>query len=188
MKRNTIIALGAVGIIVLFFVIILGEFQQISNNNTETRNQYLQIDAPKEPDSENQGLGITTKINPVKQGCSGDARCISGSVTRIVDGDTITVDGQSIRFALVNTPEFGENDYTQAKSYIETVCPVGSQVLVDEDDGQTGGSHGRIIGVVYCNNLNLSQEILEVGHAEVLSSICKKSEFANEDWAQKFGC
>ena len=29
-----------------------------------------------------------SKVPPVKQGCLGDARCISGFVTRIVDGDT----------------------------------------------------------------------------------------------------
>lgn len=183
--------MGAAGIVVLFFVMILGDEanQQISSNDSRerTENIELQKEQQKESDSENQ-LDIPTRVYPVKQGCKGDARCISGFVTRIVDGDTITVDGQSVRFALVNTPEYGENDYSQAKSYIENICPVGSQVLVDEDDKQTGGSHGRIIGVIYCNNLNLSEEILEVGHAEILLSICKKSEFANEDWAQKFGC
>ena len=117
-----------------------------------------------------------------------DARCISGFVTRVVDGDTINVDGQSIRFALVNTPEYGEYDYSRARSYIETICPIGSKVLVDEDDLQTRGSHGRIIGVIYCNERNLSEEILEVGHGEILASICPKSEFADEPWAKKFGC
>ena len=191
MKRNTIIALGAAGIVILFFVMILndGEFQKVPSNETEkTENEEFEEAQLKQIDSGNKELAIPDKTFPVKQGCAGDARCISGFVTRIVDGDTITVDGQSIRFALVNTPEYGEYDYSQAKNYVETICPVGSQVLVDEDDRQTGGSHGRIIGVVYCNNLNLSQEVLEVGHAEILSSICKKSEFANEDWAQKFGC
>jgi micrococcal nuclease len=190
MKRNTIIAIGAAGITVLFFVMILDDAHQETtsiDSNEGTGNIDLQKEQQKESDSEIQ-LDISSKVYPVKQGCKGDARCISGFVTRIVDGDTLTVDGQSVRFALVNTPEFGESDYSQAKNYIENICPVGSKVLVDEDDKQTEGSHGRIIGVIYCNNLNLSEEVLEVGHAEILSSICKKSEFADEDWAQKFGC
>ena len=159
MKRNTILWICAVGLAILFFVMVFNE---------ETNTQK-----------------ISNSENP---NCSGNARCISGFVTSIVDGDTITVDGQSIRFALVNTPEFGEKNYEQAKNHIENICPVGSHVLVDEDDRQTEGSHGRIIGVIYCNDLNLGEEILEVGYADILNSLCTKSEFAGEPWVQKFGC
>ena len=120
--------------------------------------------------------------------CGGNARCISGFVTRVIDGDTIVVGDKSIRFALVNTPEWGDYDYAQAGNYIETICPVGSKVLIDEDDGQTQGSFGRIIGKIYCNKLNLNEEILEAGHAEILTKFCDVSEFAEESWAQKFGC
>ena len=143
----------------------------------------------KEPQiiSENKEEKIP-KIFPKEKQCTGNARCISGFVTRVIDGDTITVDGQSIRFALVNTPEWGDFDYSQARAYIETICPVGSKVLVDEDDGQTEGSFGRIIAKIYCNELNLNEEILEVGHAVILPQFCPVSEFASESWAQKHGC
>jgi micrococcal nuclease len=120
--------------------------------------------------------------------CAGEAQCISGFVTRIVDGDTIVVGDKSIRFALVNTPEWGDYDYSRATHYIENICPVGSKVLVDEDDGQTQGSFGRIIGKIYCNNLVLNEEILEVGHAVILQEFCSVSEFAGESWATKHGC
>ena len=120
--------------------------------------------------------------------CVGNARCISGFVTRVIDGDTIVVGDKSIRFALVNTPEWGDYDYDQAGNYIETICPIGSKVLIDEDDGQTQGSFGRIIGKIYCNNINLNEEILEAGHAEILTKFCDVSEFAEESWAQNFGC
>ncbi|NNL59394.1 MAG: thermonuclease family protein, partial [Nitrosopumilus sp.] len=120
------------------------------------------IEPPKEVEIIPEEI-IPPRVFPVGKGCSGDARCIEGFVTRIIDGDTIEVDGQSIRFALVDTPEYGDYDYTQARSYMATICPLGSSVLVDEDDLQTGGSYGRMIGVIYCNNLNLNEEILEVG-------------------------
>jgi len=195
MKKNTIIGAGAVCFIVVFVAIasVVGMYQQASSSDTgvdESANFQAPIEPQKEPEVESQPKAVvpTSKPLPVKQGCQGDARCISGFVTRVVDGDTINVDGQSIRFALVNTPEYGEYDYSQARSYIETICPIGSKVLVDEDDLQTKGSHGRIIGVIYCNERNLSEEILEVGHAEILKSICPKSEFADEPWAKKFGC
>lgn len=158
------------------------------------------INEPKQEETERilipQEPQITTKTIiedppkyiPKEKQCTGDARCISGFVGRIIDGDTIVVGDKSIRFALVNTPEWGDYDYTQAGAYIEAICPVGSKVLVDEDDGQTEGSHGRIIAKIYCNELILNEEILEVGHAVILTEFCEKSEFTEEPWAQKHGC
>ncbi len=192
MRKNVILGLGAVCFVIVFAFMILGAglYQQISSRDTP-KDTTPEIEFVQEPTEEldfSPPEITASKILPVKQGCIGEARCIQGFVTRIVDGDTIEVDGQSIRFALVDTPEYGEYDYTQARSYMATICPIGSKVLVDEDDLQTEGSYGRIIGVIYCNNLNLNEEILSVGHAEILTSFCSKSEFADEPWAQKFGC
>jgi micrococcal nuclease len=128
------------------------------------------------------------KYSPKQIQCIGEARCIDGFVTRVIDGDTIVVGDKSIRFALVNTPEWGDENYSRANAYTEAICPVGSKVLVDEDDGQTEGSHGRIVAKIYCNNLVLNEQVLEVGHAVILSEFCSKSEFASEPWAQKHGC
>ena len=120
--------------------------------------------------------------------CSGNAGCIPGIVTKIIDGDTIKVYGKSIRFALTSTPELNEFGGIESKEFIESVCPVGSTVLVDEDDKQTEGSYGRIIGVIYCNGLNLNEELLEYDHGYLSSGFCSNSEFSETDWAQKFGC
>ena len=193
MRKNVILGLGAVCFVVVFALMIFGvvAYQQISSGDIKEDNMpeiVSPIEPPKELDFTTPENFAPAKLFPVKQSCLGDARCISGFVTKIVDGDTIEVDGQSIRFALVDTPEYGEYDYTQARNYIENICPIGSKVLVDEDDLQTEGSYGRIIGVIYCKELNLNEKILEVGHAEILSSFCSKSEFSEEPWAQKFGC
>ncbi len=194
MRKNVILGLGSVCFVVVFALIVLGfaGYQQISSGDVseeKTPTIDLTIEPPKEQELETPPKVIVpTKVLPEKQGCLGNARCISGYVTRIVDGDTIEVDGQSIRFALVDTPEYGEYDYTQARNYIENICPIGSPVLVDEDDLQTEGSYDRIIGIIYCKELNLNEQILSVGHAEILVSFCSKSEFAEHAWAQKFGC
>src|SRR3989442_7174556 len=74
--------------------------------------------------------------------CKGTAACFSDAVTYIVDGDTLDVGSTRIRLALVNSPEVGEPGYTEAKQFTAQTCPVGSQALVDEYDGQTGGSYG----------------------------------------------
>jgi micrococcal nuclease len=111
-----------------------------------------------------------------------------GYVTEIIDGDTIKVGGQSIRFALVDTPEYGEYGFNEARDLIESICPVGSPVLVDEDDGQTQGSHGRMLAVIYCNGTNLNEAVLDEGHAVIDERFCEDSEFSSEEWANKYGC
>ncbi|MDA1346632.1 MAG: thermonuclease family protein [Crenarchaeota archaeon] len=122
------------------------------------------------------------------QDCSGIARCITGIVTRIIDGDTIKVDSQSIRFALASAPELDEFGGDTAREFISDLCPAGSTVLVDEDDGQTGGSYGRIIGVVYCNGVNLNSELLDSSLGYLTSGFCDASEFSSDLWTQKHGC
>jgi micrococcal nuclease len=145
--------------------------------------------------NENQGYDYTepeyneVEINP-QDYCYGYADCFVGTVSKIVDGDTIEVDGQSIRFALVNAPEIGSYGGSAAKNFVESVCPVGSTVLVDEDDGQTQGSYGRMIAIVYCNDLNyiLNAAVIEGGHAEIDTRFCSNSEFGSDYWALISGC
>jgi len=149
--------------------------------------QQTQIDSPSlEIDARPSDDTIeTTQSSSL---CSGNARCITGTVTRVVDGDTIHVDGNSIRFTLASTPEPNEFGGLEAKQFVEQICPVGSKALVDEDDGQTEGSYGRMIAVIYCNGINLNEAVLEADHAEITTFYCSKSEFSSEAWAQKYGC
>ena len=132
--------------------------------------------------------GLCFFMFPLEHSCSGEAQCITGKVSKIVDGDTIKVDDKSIRFALTSTPEINDERGILAKGYVEKTCPVGSTVLVDEDDMQTDGSYGRIIGLIKCNGIILNESVLESGYGEILTIYCKTSEFGNSDWAKRFGC
>jgi micrococcal nuclease len=91
---------------------------------------------------------------------------------------------------MVNTPERGEAGYNEATEITESVCPVGGNALVDEDDGQKEGSYDRLIGVVYCNDSteSLNQILLEEEKAIVYEEFCSVSEFANDGWVTDFGC
>ena len=71
------------------------------------------------------------------------------------------------------------------ESLLRDICPVGTEALVDEDDGQTEGSHGRIIGVIYCNDRNLNSELLDANLGHIDTEFCSKSEFSSSFWAQK---
>ncbi len=119
----------------------------------------------------------------------------SGVVTKIVDGDTLDIDGIRIRLALVNTPERDESGYAKATAFTQKHCPVGSTALYDADDGQKQGSHGRVIGKVWCMGYpiqtpdsSLNSLLIQNGHAEIFTQFCNLSEFGNEAWAKQSGC
>jgi hypothetical protein len=126
--------------------------------------------------------------------CQGQADCFRGTVTEIVDGDTLDINNVRVRLALVNTPERGENGYTEAIDFVQSVCGVGTTALVDEDDGQKEGSFDRVIGLLYCGNDNINNKkslnelLLEGVYAVIYQDFCGVSEFSSAAWAQSRGC
>jgi micrococcal nuclease len=126
--------------------------------------------------------------------CQGQADCFRGTVTEIVDGDTLDINNVRVRLALVNTPERGENGYTEAVDFVQSICSEGTNALVDEDDGQKEGSFDRLIGLVYCGNDNINNKkslnelLLERGYAVIYQDFCGISEFSSATWAQSRGC
>lgn len=135
-----------------------------------------------------QESSLQSDVELSTQACLGIARCISGNVVEVVDGDTIVVDDEVVRLALVTAPELRGYGGVESRDFIQTVCPVGSKVIVDEDDSQTEGSHGRIIGVIYCNEMNLNKELLDIDFGHLAVKFCDSSEFKNSTWAKKHGC
>lgn len=116
-----------------------------------------------------------------------------GTVTRIVDGDTLDVGNKRIRLSLVNTPERGEPGYHEATDFTAQHCRIGSTVFFDEDDGQSGGSYGRVIAMVWCGTdlspgASLNAKLIESDNAELFPHFCWKSEFGKHTWAKKAGC
>lgn len=120
--------------------------------------------------------------------CKGRALCWQGTVTRIIDGDTLEVDGVQIRLALVDAPEPNQPNGIAAKSLVEKLCPVGSRAVVDQDDTQRRDSFGRTLAVVWCGGKNTNAELLYAGLARIDTRFCARSEFQDEDWAKKYGC
>ena len=93
----------------------------------------------------------------------------SGIVSRVIDGDTIEVEGIGrIRLADVNTPEIETEEGKEAKEYVKGLC-YQKTVYLDIDDLYITGRYGRIIAVVYVpykkRYVNLNQLLLKEGYA-----------------------
>ncbi|MGA7369399.1 MAG: hypothetical protein WBX01_09730 [Nitrososphaeraceae archaeon] len=159
------------------------------NDNARTVEEGNDDKAETGNSDETELLSSQTPLS-ISTECKGSADCFRGTVTEIVDGDTLDVDNIRIRLSMVNTPERGETGYEDATDTTESECPVGSEALMDEDDGQKGGSFGQLIGVIYCNgnDTSLNEVLLQANKAVVYEDFCEVSEFANEDWVIRFGC
>ena len=183
MKKSAIIGIIA-GIAI---VAIIAE----SSINQEVE-QVDNTDKPIEGTSEHiqnfESVPHTPTESSPSQDCLGSAGCFTGTVTKIIDGDTIHVDDQSVRFALASAPGLKGYGGIESRDFIETICPVGSKALVDEDDGQILGSYGRLVGMIKCNDLILNAELLDANLGHFEDRFCPSSEFANTDWAIKHGC
>ncbi|WP_179369337.1 thermonuclease family protein [Candidatus Nitrosotenuis sp. DW1] len=118
----------------------------------------------------------------------GNTMCIQGKVKSIVDGDTLYIDNYKVRLSLTNTPEKDQKGYTEATKFTKAMCPIGSSVIVDQDDKQPFDSFKRLMGKVYCSDKNLNAELLYKNHASITKKYCSKSEFRMDDWAKKYGC
>ncbi len=108
----------------------------------------------------------------------------SGIISRVIDGDTIEVEGIGrIRFADVNTPEIETEEGKEAKEYVKELC-YQKKVYLDVDDLYITGKYGRIVAVVYIpynetHYVNLNQLLLKEGYAEARDY---PNEFNPDDW------
>jgi micrococcal nuclease len=112
--------------------------------------------------------------------------CIEREVTRVIDGDTLDVQGGfRIRLVLVDASELSESGGPAARDFLTDLC-LGFLALIDEDDFQIGDDpFGRILAVVYCNGTNANAAMISSGHADTYSRFCSESEFESKAWT---GC
>ena len=112
--------------------------------------------------------------------------CVKGNVTRVLDGDTLDVEGGlRIRLVLVNAPELNSSGGPESSDYLTGICS-GSMALIDEDDFQIGHDpYGRVLAVVYCGGTNANAAMISSGHATTYYVFCAVSEFGSTAWS---GC
>ena len=109
------------------------------------------------------------------------------TVTRVVDGDTVHLDGASHRLVLVDTPERGEPGFDEATEFVKVRC-LDRQVAYDQNDPQPTDRFGRHLSLVYCDGPempSINELLIREGHSGQYTRFCSESEFADQAWA---GC
>jgi endonuclease YncB( thermonuclease family) len=163
-------------------------WQRIPDGNDEWQFAAGTPDQLNDPGEQASSARSTSAGSAVQ--CFGTAGCAEGTVTRIVDGDTLYVTVNStvykIDLALTRVPSSSEQGFIGSTSFTRSLC-LGSKVLVDQDD-KLLTSNSSVIAVVYCSSSNLNSELLDNGYADLDVEQCATSEFANEPWVKDHGC
>jgi endonuclease YncB( thermonuclease family) len=145
-------------------------------------NSYLTDNDPPGSESTSSPGSITVK-------CEGSALCLTGEVVKVIDGKTFYVNIQNkvykVQLALIGLPIQSEQAMKDATTFTRNTC-LGSNVLIDQDDGQKVNS---FIAQVYCSpTKHLNSMLLQTGYVVLDKAQCQASEFSNLDWATSYGC
>ncbi len=177
MNRKTIAYIVLVIFIITF---IAGLYSQVSrdtsyNDDNLQSNNTHNNSSNRNNSSSNYSTNRTQTLDDSVNG-----KNITGKCTKVVDGDTIDVEGVGrIRLVGVNTPERNESGYQNATDFVKEQC-LGKEVTVDVDDEKHYDKYNRTLAVVYVNGSNLNQELLQDGYAEVM--YIPPSEFDPYSW------
>ncbi len=191
MKKPLVIAVIGASLVIIGAILGIVSYQQLQEKIIEQDQAFLDSSQKQAEEQKKSIEEQTPKIipeNTVTNNCKGTAGCFTEIVTRIIDGDTIRTSDMTIRLSLTDTPETFEDGYLEASEFTKMLCPVGSKILVDQDDLQKKDQYGRILAKVYCYNKALNSELLVNGLATIATPFCHTSEFADESWAKRYGC
>ncbi len=112
----------------------------------------------------------------------------AGGVDRIIDPDTLSINGRILNLTMVRT----NAHYGGAYSALNSFCPVGGPALYVIDVGLGTDGYGSPYAKVWCGQsgtgVSVNALLLQSGGAELARSACSGSSFGGEVWARVHGC
>jgi micrococcal nuclease len=88
-----------------------------------------------------------------------------GVVERVIDGDTIVVNGSNVRLLGINTPEKGERYYNEAKEFLEE--ELNYKTVYMQKTKEDRDLYDRKLRYVYINTTNINRELVLRGFANL---------------------
>jgi len=100
-----------------------------------------------------------------------------GFVERVIDGDTIVVNGSSIRLLGINSPEKGDYYYEEAKQFLNS--SLKDMLVKLEKTKQDKDMYNRDLRYVFLDNQNINIELVENGLANFYFPLGKDKYYKN---------
>ena len=85
------------------------------------------------------------------------------TVTKVIDGDTLIVEGESVRLLGIDTDEKGYDCYDAAKKRIEELV-LGKEIRLEEDASDKD-QYGRYLRYIFLDNYNINLQMVQDGLA-----------------------
>ncbi len=108
-------------------------------------------------------------------------------VNRVIDGDTLVCDNETIRLLGIDTPERGEEYYQEAKDFLKQVEEKNIKILRDWEDL---GKYKRKLRYVFYKDRLINIEILEYGLAKafIIEDLKYKEKIINAEEFARGNC
>lgn len=168
----------------LLLILCLGVFYFLLNEETQTKDSVgLVIKDVQENASANSETDeeLNTSVDEQSEELF--------LVTYVVDGDTLEIEtGERVRLICIDTPEKGEDYYSDAKEFLEDLV-LDKKVKLEKDISETD-RYGRLLRYIYLEDGTfVNEEIVKEGYAEAYwynpdTTLCPIIQDA-EDYARK---
>ena len=156
--------------LILLLIAISGCIETNSQSSSDNSNLDSNLSTFQSINSNNRELFNKTSLNYEA----------NGFCYHVVDGDTIDVDNVGrIRFVGIDTPETDEPGYQEAKDFVKKTC-LGKTVYLDIDNAKHYDKYGRVLAVVYVNDININAALLKGKYADIM--YIPPSEFNPYSW------
>lgn len=105
---------------------------------------------------------------------------IFAKVTKVIDGDTIEIEGgKRVRYIGMNTPEIENNEcYASEASEVNRKLVLGKTVKLEKDVSETD-KYGRLLRYIYLDNQMINDELVKFGSAKI-ETVPPDTKYKNE--------
>jgi len=151
-------------LIILFFIIVFAIMGSITilnktndiNTNTNMQNETVYEASPEDKEQNIEDYKLEEEVIAKRL----------YNVTKVIDGDTFELsNGDRVRIICIDTPERGEEYYSEASDYLEDLI-LNEEVELVKDVSETD-RYGRLLRYVYVGSTFVNGKLVEKGYARV---------------------
>ena len=99
-----------------------------------------------------------------------------------ISADTISINNKYYKLAQVLGPGFGQPTYYEGGDFLESLCPIGSEITmsVGSVNYNQGAFRGQDTAAVWCNDIFINKAVVDAGWANIY---CGNESWSHAKWS-----